>query len=87
MKIDDLNHALEENTSGKLKKRVRGGKLQKRKVCKPGFKWTGDKCVPIRNSEKIKMSIAGKKSNRTGKQARKRSYKKSMRKRKQLGLD
>lgn len=78
---------LSESTMGKVKKVVRGQKKIKRRFCRKGYKLVDGKCVPMKQAEKQKRKNGARKANRTGKQARKRSKERSLRKRKTLGMD
>jgi len=60
-------------------RRVRKGKVVRKRKCPHGFKLDGTRCVRQQARERIRRKRAGRKAARRGKAARKRNFKKSIR--------
>ena len=74
---------------GYRKKVIRKGKLKKKLFCPKGQKAKGNKCVPMKSTEKSRRKIKAKKAavKRKGKMSRiKKKRKKAMKKRKTFSL-
>ena len=66
--------------TAKRGRRVRGGKVVKKRKCAKGYKLKGGRtCVRQKAKERITRRRAGRKSARKGKSARRRNFKKSIR--------
>lgn len=65
----------------KRKRVIRGGKLIKKKDCPKGYKKVGNRCVKMSSSERLTRKRAGRKAGRKGKAARRRQFKRSIKKR------
>ena len=75
MEVDVL---LTEITARKTR-RVRKGKVVKKRKCPHGYTVKGTRCVRQKSKERITRKRAGRKAARKGKAARKRTFKRSIR--------
>lgn len=60
-------------------KRVRKGKVVKKRKCPHGYKLDGKRCVRQGSKERMRRKRAGRKASRKGKAARRRNFKRSIR--------
>lgn len=74
----ELDVLLTEITARKTR-RVRGGKVVKKRKCPHGYTVKGTRCVRQKSRERIRRKRAGRKAARKGKAARKRTFKRSIR--------
>ncbi len=88
--LEEIYQLMADDLHEGVRKRVfRKGKLKKKLFCPNGMKAKGLRCVPIKGGERLTRKIKGKKGAvkrkaKMGKITRKR--KKTMRKRKSLGM-
>jgi hypothetical protein len=76
--LDELDAIVTEVVARKTR-RVRGGKVVRKRKCPRGFKVQGTRCVRQKSRERITRRRAGRKASRKGKAARKRTFKRSIR--------
>ena len=60
-------------------KRVRKGKVVRKRKCPHGYRLSGTRCIKQGSKERIRRKRAGRKAARKGKAARRRSFKRSTR--------
>jgi len=76
--LDKIDELLVEITARKTR-RVRGGKVVRKRKCPRGYKVQGTRCVKQKSKERLTRRRAGRKAARKGKAARKRTFKRSIR--------
>jgi len=82
MFLDKIKQELEKlnEVTAIRKKRIRGGKVQRKRDCPPGYTLIGGvRCVRQTAKERITRKRAGRRSARKSKSARRRNVKRSMR--------
>lgn len=67
-------------------KRVRKGKVVRKRKCPHGYRLVGTRCIKQGSKERIRRKRAGRKAARKGKAARRRNFKRSTRLRKRRHL-
>ncbi len=75
-----------EEVTAKRTRRVRHGKVVRKRKCPHGYKVVGTRCVRQSAKERIRRKRAGLKAARKGKAARRRNFKKSIRLRQRRNL-
>lgn len=81
---DNLD-AIVEVTARRVK-RVRKGKVVRKRKCPHGYKLQGTRCKKQGSKERIRRKRAGRKASRKGKAARRRNFKRSTRLRQRRNL-
>lgn len=77
LELHDLDAIME--VTAKRVRRVRKGKVVRKRKCPHGYTLYGTRCKKQGSKERIRRKRAGRKAARKGKSARKRNFKRSIR--------